>query len=447
MKPLNLKSISRRALGPLLACAFGALWGAPAWAVTADANGDQSRVLVLLAVVAGAYLISYLLLGWLTRRFGLVMGVQYILLGIAIGPAFSVLDSATLAGFEPLVALAVGAMGMLAGLEFNVRRLAVQEGRALKIASLVTVATLLLVVGVPMLFLHTQLGAENLWRWMPIVLGIGAISLVADPRHLAGLLSYFEVDNPVSELANNVNWLCTVLAVLVFGILFCAYNPGTTILAEHLGWVQWLVAHIAVGTILGTICGALVQLRPDDERLMTILIGTVVLASGLAYTTTLSLVFVNFIAGFVIINMSDEAMRVQRMFVNLERPLYVILLFFVGTGLVWNVSVWVYVLVLVYLVLRYLGRWAGVMLYRPSVSGFRPDPGIHRALWAPGGLSAAMILDFFGVFGEVLYADAAMTGFIAVLIASEIVAFILARGWVIDISDVTSDRRDRKRGQ
>lgn len=445
---------AKQHLGALLACVFGLLWGAPLWASTdgqpaGDLIFDQPQILVLLALVAGTYLISYLLLGWLTRRFGLVIGVQYILLGIAIGPVFKILDAQTLAGFEPLLALAIGALGMLAGLEFNIRRLFAQQIRPLKIALLTSAATLLLVGGVPFFIMfNTSLGTDGaIWQWMPVLLTLSAISLVADPRHVAGLLSHFKTsEESATQLATQICWLCSVLAVLVFGVLFCLFNPGQLVVPENLAPLQWLIVHLAVGGIMGAICGALVQLRPDDEQLMTILLGTVVLTSGIAYTSTMSIVFVNFIAGFVIINMTEEAIRVQRKFVHLERPLYVFLLFFVGTHLIADVPLWVYLLIPGYLALRYAGRFVGVALYRPSNASYMPEPGLHRALWAPGSLSAAMILDFFNTFGDVPYATYAMTGLIVLLIFSEFIAYILARGWLIDISDASAQRRHRKGG-
>ncbi len=444
---MSSKFTVRRALSAALAGATGLLWGAPLWADTAETSAEQPQLLVLLALIAGTYLISYLLLGWLTRRFGLVIGVQYILLGIAIGPVFKVLSPETLSGFEPLVALAIGALGMLAGLEFNLKRLGGKQTRPLMIALLVSASTLALVVGIPLvILLNAPAASGNIVSWLPMLLTLGAISLVADPRHLTALLSYFKIEDPDTELATTISWLCSVLAVMVLGVLFCFFNPGLLVVPENLAPIQWLITHLAVGGIAGAICGALVQLRPDDEKLMTILIGTVALTSGIAYTTTLSIVFVNFIAGIVVINMTSEAIRVQRMFVHLERPLYVFLLFFVGTHFVTDVPLWVYLLVPAYLALRYIGRITGIWLYRPSNSGKVPEHGLHRALWAPGSLSAAMILDVFNTFGQAPYATYAVTGLIVILISSEVIAYILARGWLIDIADISAERRRRRKG-
>lgn len=420
----------------------------PAFALveTTRAAGEDplGSVLVLLAIVSGAYLFSYLVLKWAARRFGWVSGVQYVVLGVLLGPVFGVLTPEHLTSFTPVLILGSGAVGLMVGLELNLRRRRRQDDRILRITAMSTLVTLLFVVGLPALALTYWFSVPPADFWFYLSL-LGALALVADPFPVVALGKFLGVREDALELATGLGWLSSIVAILVFGLLFFFFNPADALVPGRWEALQWFAGHIALGAILGAIAGAFIQMNLADDRLLTILGAVIILASGIAHVAGMSVVFVNFIAGAVIIQMSSEALRVERIFAAVNRPLYILLLFFVGTLWVADVDAWVYVLVALYLGLRYLGRILGVFAYRPRLSGRKPEPGVHRALWAPGALTAAMIIDASQTFSHVPYAGELATGLVMILIGSEIVSHLLIRGWLIDIAD-TSSRRAPSRG-
>jgi Kef-type K+ transport system membrane component KefB len=415
------------------------LWTPSVFAETGAMDGtgsDESlaSVLMLLAIIAGAYLFSHWLLRWATRRFGWVSGVQYVILGVVLGPVLGVMSPEQLRSFLPLLVLGSGAVGLMVGLELNLRRRGGRDDRSLRLAGMSAVMTLLFVVGLPAVALSFFAAnpPENVWYYVGL---FGAIALVADPYPVLRLGKHLGVRRESMELANGVGWLSSILAVVVFGSLFFFFNPAESLWPGPWEAVWWALGHVLLGGVLGAIAGAFIQMRPDDDRLMTILIAVVVLASGLAYVSGMSVVVVNFIAGVVIVHMSSEALRVERIFSAVNRPLYILLLFFVGTLWVPGVAPWVFVIVAIYLALRYVGRAAGVLAYRPRLSGRQPDPGLYRALWAPGALTAAMIIDASHTFEQTPYAAELATALVAILIGSEIVGHVALRSWLIDIAD------------
>ena len=413
----------------------------PAVAVAGELNQpieEYGHLLAVLGTVAVAYLLAYLLLNWLTRRYGFVTGAPYVLAGIIAVPATGWISDATIETFEPLVALVVGGVALAAGLSFSGARLVDQKGPTVKLALSVSVATVAMVVGVPLLVTMQWSVPVAAGEWMPALLVLGALGLVADGRPVRAIADYLQLDRDVTEQASKIAWLSTGIAVVVFGVAFSVYNPGPTWFDTAADPAIWLVAHLLAGASLGLIGGVLMHVRPDDDRLVTIALGVTFTASTLAYVTTLSIVFVNFVVGVVMINASSEALRVKKMIDEAAGPLYVLLLFVAGT--LWTVGLepWVYMAVLVYLVVRFVGRYLGVVLYRPRLSGLRPEPGLHRALLAPGALTAAMIVDFALGFAVLEMTAMFVAAFVLILIAEEVLSYILARGWLIDIAEVGS---------
>ena len=402
---------------------------------------DHGPILVLLGVIASAYLLSYLLLQSLSQRYGFITGVPYVVLGIITVPAAGWLTAETVAQFEPLIAMAVAAVALSAGLQVDAQKLAAQKSSTVKLALTVIGATMVMVIAIPLLGIQRWSPPMERAIWFPALLTLGALALVSDGRPVRALAAHLGLDDEESiERARHVAWLSTIAGIGVFGLAFSIYNPGEAWRGDGLDVAAWLLAHLFAGGLLGAIGGALIQVRPDDDRVLTILLGLVATAAALAYATTLSVVFVSFLAGVILINMSSESLRFQQMLDSANPPLYVLLLFFVGT--LWAVGLppWVYAAVGGYLVLRTAGRLAGVALYRPRLSGDRPEPGLWRGLLAPGALTAAMILDFGFQFSQFEAASAVITGFVLILIAEELLSFVLLRGWLIDIADVETSR-------
>ena len=417
------------------------LWPGLAFAEEVAPSDASTGILVALAGVATAYLLSFLLLGWLTRQYGFVTGVQYVVLGMLVVPLTGWIPLEALQTFEPIVGLATGAVGLTVGLRVSRRRLAELTGTTVKLAMSVVSVTLGLVVLLPLLGLYHWGDPGTSDYWIPAILALGAMALVADWRQVAALANFFNVEETTITKARNLAWLSTTAAVVCFGVLFSYFNPGPQWFGDFSNMGIWLAAHVVAGGVVGAIGGSLVQTRPDDDRILTILLGVVITASALAYVTTLSIVFVNFVAGIILINMSSESLRIRGMLDSANAPLYILLLFIVGT--IWSAGTSATALIIIgaYLALRLIGRIAGVAAYRPRLSGYRPEPGIHRVLWAPGALTAAMIVDFSFGFSDLESMDTVISAFVLILIAEEVVSFILARGWMIDVSDADPSRR------
>lgn len=402
---------------------------------------DYAYVLVILGIVATAYLLSYLLLNWLSRRYGFVTAVPYVVLGIIVATTTGWMPAETMELLEPLVAVAVGVVALATGLEVKGRRLAGQEATTVKLAAMVTILTLLVVVLLPMVALNQWPPSIESAQWLPALIALGGLALIADSRPIKALSEYLGLPEETTEQVEKVAWLSTTAGVVLFGLAISIYNPGPAWFGMPADAGVWLLAHLLVGGFLGAIGGALVQARPDEDRLLTILLGLAVTAGALGYVTSLSIVFINFIVGVVLINISSESLRIKKLVNSMHGPLYVLLLFFAGT--LWTVGIpsWGYLAILAYLGLRFFGRFLGAALYRPRLSGYRPEPGIHRALLAPGALTAAMILDFSFGFEHLELVDVFVSAFVLLLIAEELISFFLVRGWLIDISKVGASRR------
>lgn len=444
--PGGLGRIVTRLRAPL-SMALGALCAlAPAlsWASGGGEHGgaDQGIVLIqnilfLLSIVVVAYLITHLLLERIQRRFGIVTGVEYIVLGAVIGPALGLLDPQSLKQFTPAIVLGTGSLGLITGLHLNFRRFEEVDVEALRVALWITLSTVVAMVLVPMGAIYAFWGKDTMLQWMPGLLCMGAVASVAAPGPLEALRQFLSARGNAADVAIRVARTCASLAVILFGLLFCMFEHEAVYLPEQLAMVEWFSLHLVIGVMLGVIFGGFLRRGLEPDQLLTVVIGMVIFTSGIAYYLRLSPIFVNFILGVVLVNMGTSGGQVEEGLSAIERPLYIVLFFFAGASLTFAAPWWSYLLVVPYIILRTSGRLTGGLIAMRTADARLQVPALGRVMFAPGGLSVAMLLDFHEVFERNQLEPAIYAGLLVAIIISEILSYIRTRSWLIDYTDVS----------
>lgn len=418
-----------------------------AWSSPVAASGPTGveafqPVLILLGVVSAAYAVTHLFSGWLSRRLGIVTGVEYLVLGAIVGPLFGVLDEEVVGKLSPALVLGTGSLGLLTGLQVNLRR--ATRRLVWKGALIVSATTLATVALVPLLVIGSRWPAE-LETYLPHFLCLGAVALVADPAPLRSIAAFLEASGGGTEIAAGAARVCSSVAVLIFGVVFCAAKPPAELFGFYVAGAQavafWLLIHAALGIVVGVVFATFLVSDSEDDKLLTVVIGVVIFTSGLAFYLEVSPIFVNFLVGLTLVVLR-KAESVERMLESVERPLYIVLFFFAGASLSFAVSYWTYVLFAPYLILRFAGRSIGGFLAKRLSRSVRAFPSLSGVLWAPGGLSVAMALNFNTVYAHVDHASELYVVVLVAVLASEAIAYRSARRWVIDATDVSLVRTE-----
>lgn len=396
-------------------------------------------ILVLLAVIGIAYLITHLLLERIQRRFGLVSGVEYILLGALIGPALGFIDAETLSKFTPAIVLGTGSLGLMSGLNLNFRRMQAIDFEAVRVALWVSMITLLVMVVLPLTMMYIFLPLDVMLRWMRGVLCVGAIAMVADPSPVQSLRRFMAARGDAADAAIRVARYCSALAVMTFGLLFCMFDHDSVLLPASYSMLEWFGVHLTLGGLLGLVFATFLRRDFEDDKILTIVIGMVIFTSGIAYYLRLSPIFVNLVLGVVLANTSRQSARVQSMLTSVERPLYIVLFFFAGAMMTFSGPLWALALVIPFLLMRSFARLTGgVLAMRTTAAEMQPlrIPALGRVMLAPGALSVAMLLDFKEVYGTFSITSTIYPALIVSILLSEIVAYFRTRSWLLDHTDV-----------
>ncbi|MGM0559015.1 MAG: cation:proton antiporter [Myxococcota bacterium] len=420
------------------------VWG---WPLAADAAGGgsgaldetESRLLLLLAIIGVAYLVTHLVLERVAERYGFVTGIEYVVLGAILSPVLGLIETADINAMTPAIVLGTGSLGLLTGLHIDLSEFRKpMPRRALKVALTVSLLTAIFVMLLPAFAIYYFHSPELMLSLAPGLLCVGTVALVADAGPIRAMISYLGAEGPGTDLGIKTAHLCASIGVILFGLIFCVYNPTDLpfVPSGPSGPFVWFGVHLLLGSVLGLIFSWLLRRDFGDEKILTVVIGMVIFASGMAYYLQLSPIFVNFVLGVVLMNMGRHSGHVESRLMSIRRPLYILLFFFAGAGWVLDAPWWTYALVVPYLLLRWFGRIVGGLLSRSVASTEARNAGISRALMAPGALSVAMLLDFDQVYEQLYYEPIIYNGLLLAIVISEIASYKLTRTWLIDATDV-----------
>jgi hypothetical protein len=430
---------------PLL---WAAMSGVAYAASDAPKNGgtDLSTVVLLVVVVGVAYVLAHNVVERLQRRFLVVSGAEYLLLGVLLGPVFpdiGVFDNMT--GIVPIIALAAGWVGLLRGTDFDfasLQKLDPATWRILVLHHLLPGAA----VGLSAYYFFMEPGVlykayeigpkeRDLAMLSAAALACFAAADSAEPFDL--LSRRYEISGRLSPLLRNGTRLGDIMVILAFGLIFCWFHESAPGAPEY-SPSTWAWVTVVLGVTLGFLFSLFLAGDESDNSRFLALVGIIAFASGGAYFLELSPLAVNLSMGFVLVNTARGGHLLHSTLESTERPMTLVLLIFAGA--LWEPTDLEVTLVALagFLVLRTAGKWLASVLAAWGTS-LRTD--LFRGLLAHGDVTLAMAVSFRLVYkgGP---ADIAYSVVLGSIIINDLIAPRLLRGLLADEGEIQREIRD-----
>lgn len=398
----------------------------------------MSPGLLLLVIVVGGYLAAHSVSEWLARRFLIVSGAEYLLLGILLGPDVSgVIRASTVDGFAPFLTLAFGWVGALVGAQFDIRDIVRVRAEHFRVATTAATVVLLVTAGV--------MGTVAAWSlalpWGEVVvpaLAIGAIAVSSAPtgiavvsRHLGArgfLVRQLQVSPAVDAL----------VAIVAFGILLAVTHPEPASQTMRPPTpTEWVVISLAVGVISGVLFHLFVGRERNVDRLFIAFSGALILCSGVAAYLRLSPLLPALLIGFVLVNTSPARDELRELLARIERPIYFVLLIFAGAAWEFDVQGWVPIAVL-FVGVRVLAKIGGAVL-AARLHGTLPYLGSRWGwgLVGHGGVAIAIALNY-RLFDDSALASIVFTATLLSVLVTDLLSAWVVQSLVLDAPDVAA---------
>ncbi|MFW6201306.1 MAG: cation:proton antiporter [Gemmatimonadota bacterium] len=358
-------------------------------------------------------------------------GTHFLFLGFLLGShALALFPRDVIDQLYPFLALGLGWIGFLFGLQLDRRHLRRFPRRYLAIALLQAVLAFLLFLGFGLLVLGTEVGLDH----RVALLTAAATACISTPAAIGLISSTFHVKGRVSRLLFFIASLDAVVGILALQLTY-AFHRGPVLATAFDATVglDWITAAVLLGVVSGILFLWLTRPRPGREEIVLFLLGVVVFASGAALHLGLSPLFVSAVAGAVVANLSPLRRRIYALLQTWEQPVYVILLILAGALL--DFPSWLVVpLALGYLLVRALAKiiagYAATRVIRPA---FTAPADLGAGLIPQGGISLAMAVSVVLTYGAMeldglVLPDVVFSTVVLGVVASELVGPILTRG-------------------
>ncbi|MFT4623844.1 MAG: hypothetical protein ACI8PZ_002500 [Myxococcota bacterium] len=430
-----------------MAMSLLALLGAPQSALAAgvdaasEPTGDaMALLLALVALVGVAHLTAHWASSWLQRRYLVLTGVEYVLLGLLLGPSVlptvHIVDDLT--RIAPIVAFAAGWHGLIAGAELDLRTWTESDPRSTRLA-LVASALAGATVALPLWWFF-----RSGWLLPPCtpddaLLGAGFLGAAAAAGSPAAVeligVRYPDARTALTSILERAARQSDILAIAVFGLLYCVVHVGETNLVTTPGTSDWVLLSVGSGLALGVLFALFVGDEDDENTRFLALFGIIVFASGAAYFVQLSALLINLLLGFVLANTRRGAGLFDALRTT-ARPVRLILLTFAGA--LWQPIDPLAGVVVVggALALRLVGLALGGWLASQG-TGLRGD--LFRGMVPQGEVAIAIALSFRLVYDGPAV-DLAYTAIVVSVVVNELIGPWVLRGLLADARELDDER-------
>lgn len=354
----------------------------------------MSSSLVVLMVVVGGYLASHVVFDWLARRFSLISGIEYLLLGLLLGPQVSgFINANVVGGFAPFLTLALGWIGVSVGAQFYLPEMARLSGVLVRIAFAEAVLTFALVTAAMAALFSWIFGLTGMEAASPAA-AIGAVATVSSPTGIALVARRLGSHGPVVRQLQLATAFDALVAIVAFGLLLSIDHALPTRAVRPPTPTEWAVISVAIGVVGGTLFHLFLGNEEKSDRLFIALAGAIILVSGAAAYLRLSPLLPAMLIGLILVNTSRNRGEIRKVLSVVERPLYFVLLIFAGAAWVPSEHAWV-LPVVAFLVVRSAAKVLGAAV-ATSLNHARPVLGSNwgKALLGQGALAIAIALNY-----------------------------------------------------
>ncbi|MBN4056451.1 MAG: hypothetical protein COA82_11155 [Alkaliphilus sp.] len=306
----------------------------------------------------GIILIIGLIGGKLASRVKLPSVTGYILIGLVLGPSVTnIITKELIQSVQFINQLALGILAISIGMELH-RYVFRKFGRTLLIVALgegfltfAIVSTLIYLLGMP----------------IAVSLVLGVLSMTVSPSTVMSILKEYKTKGKFSKnlaaLVAIENLNCIVVFAVVTAILLAFKNAHITGVAVAILIIKEIGLAVAIGAISGLILATVIKKRPSNNKFLVLLLGVILVNTGIAQILGLAALLLNMTTGAVITNLINRKQIMKAALNMVELPIFVAFLTLAGAKLDLSILLSIGLIEIAYIIGRLSGKIGGTYIF------------------------------------------------------------------------------------
>ena len=293
----------------------------------------MNAILLLMGLLILSYVGSFLVSRRAVRGLGLPSGAEYVALGFVLGPhVLGVVERAMLVSFEPIAHVALGWLALVIGLDFGFagdRRVRLRSVVLGILGALVTGGAVFGAVFV--LLQRFPIVPPGLDRWL-LAGGVAAACAETTRHAVRWVVERHKAQGRVANLLAEISHADDVVPLLAVAALF-ALTPKAAHIPWHMPIAGWLATTVVLGVGLGAMAALLVGREFSLHTTWGVLLGTSLLAIGVASRLVLAPLAVTFFMGIGMAAVSRHRALIRAAVAATERPVLLPALLLAGASI------------------------------------------------------------------------------------------------------------------
>jgi Kef-type K+ transport system membrane component KefB len=335
--------------------------------------------------------------GRLVKLVKMPMVAGYVLAGLFLGPSvFKIIPYELNTAFDLIKILGLGLIALMIGGELEIKKIK-HLGKTIMGTTIVQILGASIVVFVAMYFI---LGLS-----LEISLLLGAMATATAPASPVAVIREYKAKGPFTTTLLGVVAMDDAVCIILFGVVAAVVRTmldGTFTVGYQMLLLPTIefFGSFGLGTAIGLIMVFILQFIEDRQHKIALIVGLVLLNSGLSNMYHLSPLLTNMTAGFVFTNLSAKPQTIS-VINDIDFPIFVVFFTLAGASLHLDILVANWVAATVYIIARGFGKVGGAFL-GARLSG-APDvvqKYLGFAMFSKAGVTIGLVLLVQGRFPE-----------------------------------------------
>jgi hypothetical protein len=250
----------------------------------------------------------------------------------------------------------------------------------------------------------------------------------------------YKITGPVISSLKNSSFLNVNFSILLFGLIFGINHIGTK---EQIYFTssEWILITLFLAIFIGFLFFIFLAREEDENKVFVAVLGIVIFTSGTAYFLNYSPLFMNFILGLVISNVSKISIKIERSLSRIFHPLGILIV--VMAGFFWvpsNLDIFI-ASAFILIILRYISKiFAGQIAYTTSFTKTNLCGNVGKGLLFQDIIVCSMMIDYLTVYKNVLTPVVISAVLVSVIFYS-LVSFSSAKNILIDAGEISAESK------